>query len=404
VKEPAARSVEHWARTRAHEPALYDGEACLTYGDWNEYSDMLADAFSERGLGIDDVIAVRCRNRIEWAVIAVAAAKIDARLLTLDLDLPPRSLRERVIASGASAVIVGDADPAPIASAFDGILLRLRATMDIAAPGFFDFFDLFPPTAPPRFSRAQPAYVAWTRGETGRPRAVSLPRRASAPASLAPAAMPEAGCSLLTVPLHRAWGLVQFWAALAAGRSIALMRFQPEAALRTIELRKVTHWSGYPAALDQLSRLPRETIRSYDVSCMRDLTIGGAAVDQTLKARLIAIFGPIVSEAYGATETGVITVMPASTRTMKPGSCGQPLKGVMVQIRDRSGQPLPANATGEIWARTPRSLVCELPWSSVRRDPLGFVATADIGRMDEEGYLYITGRIAPGDPDTQRAG
>ena len=59
----------------------------LTYREWNEYADMLADAFASRGIGADDVVAVRCRNRLEWAVIALACSKLDARLLTLDPDL-----------------------------------------------------------------------------------------------------------------------------------------------------------------------------------------------------------------------------------------------------------------------------------------------------------------------------
>lgn len=403
MREPAARSLEHWARTRAHEPALQEGENFLTYSDWNEYSDMLADAFASRGLGADDVIAISCRNRIEWAVIALAAAKTDARVLTLDPDLPAEALRGRIIASHASAVIVGDADPALLAAALAGIPLRLRATMDVAAPGFCGFFDLFPPAAPARFSRAQPAVVSWTPGETGRPRAVTLPRRLAAPASLARPAMPERGCSLLTVPLHRAWGPVQFWAALATGRAITFMRcFEPMLAVRTIEQRRITHWSGYPSALRQVAALPEEVLRAHDLSSMRDLTVGGAQVEWRLKAQLTAIFGPIVSEAYGATETGLIALMPAERQTERPGSCGRPLKGVMVEIRDGSGRRLPRNTTGEIWARTPRSLTCEPASSSIRCDANGFVATADLGRLDDDGYLYITGRVRALDFDDVR--
>ncbi len=404
MREPAACSLEHWARTRTREPALYEGGVCLSYGEWNEYSDMLADALAGRGLGFDDVIAVRCRNRIEWAVIAVAGAKLDARLLTLGPDVSTRTLRERIIATAASAVIIGDEDPALVAPALEGIQFRLRATMDVAGPGFFNFFDLFPPAAPARFSRAQPAFVAWTTGETGSPRPVTLPRRLAAPASMSRPAMPEHGCSLLTVPLHRSWGAVQFWAALGAGRAAALVR-RPEAGvcLETIDRLRVTHWSSYPAIVRQLAALPPAVIGSYDLSSMRDLTVGGAAVDWPLKARLVSIFGPIISEAYGAAETGPIAVMPPGPQSQKPGSCGRPLKGVMVQIRDGSGQHLPPNAVGEIWARTPRSLVCELPQGEGRRDEEGFIAMADMGRIDEDGYLYITGRVYAA-LDSRRAG
>src|SRR5262245_27026291 len=103
LKEPVARSLEYWASVRGGAPALFEGDASLTYAEWNDHADLLADAFAGRGLGLDDVIAVQCRNRIEWAVIALACAKLDARLLSLDPDLPASTLRERVIGARASA-------------------------------------------------------------------------------------------------------------------------------------------------------------------------------------------------------------------------------------------------------------------------------------------------------------
>jgi long-subunit acyl-CoA synthetase (AMP-forming) len=73
----------------------------------------------------------------------------------------------------------------------------------------------------------------------------------------------------------------------------------------------------------------------------------------------------------------------------------------MVEIRDGEGCRLPPNATGEIWARTPRSLNCEVG-PNTRRDADGFVATADVGRLDDDGFLYITGRAAA--QETRAAG
>ena len=105
---------------------------------------------------------------------------------------------------------------------------------------------------------------------------------------------------------------------------------------------------------------------------MRELVVGGATVDWPLKLRLSDLFGPIVSEVYGSTETGLISVMPPENPHDKPGSCGRPLHDVVVEIRDADGRRLPPNATGEIWARTPRSLACDLPGSYLRRDAKGF--------------------------------
>lgn len=394
MTEPAARSLEYWAATRGGQPALHEGRSSLTYHDWNEYADLLADAFAGRGLGVDDVIAVRCRNRIEWAVIALACAKIDARLLTLDPDLPARTIRQQLIASRASAIIVGDVAPVRIAAALDGLSLRLRASMDAVYPGFYNFWDLFPPVAQPRFGRVQPSVMAWTPGAAGS--YVALPRRRTAPASISRPPALEEGASLITVPMHRSWGGTQFWAALTAGREIAFMRaFNATEALEMIRARRITHWCAYPETFVELKR-HADQIASAGTSSLKDVTIGGAAAPWMLKAWLIDVFGPIVNEAYGSAQTGYIATLPAESFAAKRGSCGRPVRGAAVEIRDAEGQRLPAGMVGEIWVRTPRTLECELGGEAqpVRRDDQGFVATSDAGHLDQDGFIYLSGRTA----------
>jgi len=397
LTEPVARSLEYWAATRGGQPALFEGAAILTYRDWNDYADLLADALAGRGLGADDVVAVRCSNRIEWAVIALACSKINARLLMLDPELTPRAMRERLIAGQAAAIIVGDVAPVRLAPALEGLPFKLRATMDGAFPGFFNFWDLFPPVAQPRFGPVQPSLLAWTAGASGRAMPIGLPHRRAAPASASRTPEPESGASLITVQPHRVWGPVQFWAALTAGRAIHLVRsFEPAETLGLIRKRRITHWSALPESFEQLRELGAEAVRAADTSSLQELEIGGAPATPALKAWLADLFAPILNEAYGSTEAGRISTMPLARRHEKPESCGRPVRGVSVEIRDERGQRLPSGAIGEIWARTPRSLECDLPASSLRtrRDADGYVATGDAGRVDDDGFIYITGKAA----------
>jgi long-chain acyl-CoA synthetase len=391
VNEPVARSLEYWAAVRSGEPALFEGASSLTYRDWNEYADLLAEAFVGRGLGVDDVIAVRCRNRIEWAVIALACAKIDARLLTLDPNSQSASVRRQMIASRAAAIIAGDTAPVRIARALDGLSLRLRASIDAAYPGFFNFWDLFPPVAQPRFGRQQPSLMAWTPG-TGEG-FVTLPRRRAAPASISRAPAPETGASLLTVPMHRTWGCMQFWAALASGRTIVFMRtFNAADALKAIHERRVTHWAAFPETFVELHR-HADLLAATDTSSLREVIIGGAAAPWMLKRWLKEAFGRAVSEAYGSAQTGHIATLSAEAFAAKRGSCGKPIRGAAVEIRDAEGRQLPPGVVGEIWARTPRTLEAELGGEArhIRRDQQGFVATCDAGHIDHDGFLYLAG-------------
>ncbi len=356
---------------------------------------MLADAFAGRGLGRDDIVAVRCRNRIEWAVIALACAKIDARLLTLDAELQPSAVRDRLIAGRASAFIVGDVAPIRLTQALEGLPLRLKASMDGSVGGFFNFWDLFPPVAPPRFGSTQPVLMAWTDRAEGRAAPVSLPRRRAAPASRSRPPVPEVGVSLITLPLHRVWGPVQFWTALIAGRAIALMReFSPEAALEVIERRHITHWTALPETFARLQAYGIDADRRQAMRSIRELVIGGAKAPESLRRWLAETFPTILCEAYGSPETGLVAWMAPQQRANRPDSCGRALRGVSVEVRDLDGRSLPKGTTGQIWARTQRSIECELPGAGYdhRRDADGFVATGDAGRIDEDGYIYLIGR------------
>ena len=395
MTEPVARSLEYWAATRGGWPALFEDKAMLTYREWNEYADMLADSFVGRGIGANDVVAVRCRNRLEWAVIALACSKIDARLLTLDPELPPRVLRERLILSGAVAIIVGDIAPSRLSPALEGLPFKLRATMDTVSLGFFNFWDLFTAVAQPRFGHATPALLAWTSGAAGKALQIGLPCRRAAPASKSRPPLADYGNSMITVPMHRIWGPVQFWAALTAGRTIAL-RGNTDAAstLAFIRKRRITHWSALPESFQQMRALGTDAVRKADTSSLRELEIGGAPATPELKAWVADLFAPILSEAYGSTETGRISTISFTRKLEKPGSCGRPAENVTVEVRDGAGKTLPAGVVGEIWARTPRTLESDLAPDVQRllRDANGFVATGDMGRLDEDGYIYLTDR------------
>jgi long-chain acyl-CoA synthetase len=373
-----------------------EGDVALTWRDWNDYADLIADALAGRRLGARDVIAVRCRNRVEWAVIACAAAKIDAAILALAPDMPVEQVRAALIASEAAALICDDDQPALLRPAIAGLPLRLCATLDVLTPGFFNFWDLVPPVAQPRFARSQPRLIALTSGAGGAPAGVAIPHQAAMPALLSPPPVADDGAQLITLSLHRSWAQQQMWDALADGRRSVLVRtFDAAVVLATLTSERITRWCATPAAFAALAALPAATIAAADLSSLQELAMGGAPGAAALKDWVARVFGPILTEVYGATETGPIAAMPATAGNARPGSCGRPQRGVMVEIRDATGRPLPPNCNGQIWARTRRSLEADLlpgPIASRQRDEAGFVATGDAGHVDEDGFLFVTGR------------
>ncbi|MEP7210086.1 MAG: AMP-binding protein [Alphaproteobacteria bacterium] len=396
---PTARSLEYWAQTRPDAQALVeatrvnDGRV-LSYREWNNYADQLADTLTDTGLAVGDIVALRACTRMEWLVIACAVAKIDAVLLPIDPQLPPGDVRRILIDTGAAALICDDAEPRHLAPHLTGLSFKLRASIDTSAAGFRNLWDMFPAVARPRFARSQPATITYTARSSGALRAVKIPQQRIAPASMSKTPTPEDGVSLITLAGHHAFGSKQMWQALAAGRRMALLSdYEPLAALRAIESCGVTQWMDFPDAFQRLTSLDRARIRSIDLSSLHSIGVGGGGAPVALKAWLVETFGPIVSQSFGVPETGLIARLPAEAPAARPGTCGRPSHGVIVEIRNPLGQRLPPNAIGEVWARTPESIERRLIGVGEIEgllDENDFICTGVSGRMDEDGFLFLT--------------
>ena len=334
-------------------------------------------------------------------VVAWAVAKIDASLLPINPELTPSETRSILINAGAAALICDDAAPDQLAPMLTGHSFKLRASIDTPAPGFRNLWDMFPAVARPRFARSQPTTITYALPSSGALRAVKVPQRRIALAALSKTPTPELGVSLISLGAHHAYATQQIWQALAAGRRMVLLsRYDPLAALQAIDRRQVTSWMDLPGAFQRLTGLNLAIFQSLNLTSLQLVNVGGGGAPGPLKEWLIERFGPIVTQSFGLPETGLITRLSAEAPAARPGTCGRPGRGVVVEIRNPSGRRLPPNAIGEVWARTPDSIERRL--LGVRDDERvldenDFVRTGVSGRMDEDGFLFL-------DPLAEEAG
>ena len=209
-----------------------------------------------------------------------------------------------------------------------------------------------------------------------------------------PDELPPAGqgtVSLLASPLFHLAGIqIQINTLLTGGKLVFLEgKFEPVSALRVIERERVRVWGGIPAMVTRVIDEP--TFADYDTSSVASISMGGAAITQELRDRIVVAFPATakrVGSLYGCTEAGGVLAAGSGRDTDgKPGCVGRALPVVELRI-DKPD----SDGVGEIVARTPTLIAGFLGDDTPPCDEEGWVRSGDLGRLDEEGFLYVVGR------------
>ena len=169
-------------------------------------------------------------------------------------------------------------------------------------------------------------------------------------------------------------------------------KFHPRDTLKIIEQEKATTTFMVPTQFNLILELPDKD--TYDVSTIRSLVTGAAPLSTRTKEQIIEMFQCDLHEMYGLTETGLITNMKPRDALRKVRCVGQPFFHMEMRVVDDRGHDVPRGDVGEIVARGPLLLRTyyrnQQAYNDAMRD--GWFYSGDMGRMDEEGYLYLVDR------------
>ena len=398
-------SLEHWAHEEPAAPAILAGAASLSYGEWNDAADRVADHLDRCGLTAGSRIGMRFRLRPEWFVVHRALAKLGVQQVTVNWRLTPSEATYILEDSGCSGLACDDVDVSDWARMDLKHLLTLDQEAD--APGI-RYEDALAQGEPcPRFGPVRPPLIVYTSGTTGKPKGVppldgeraDLDRLARYQRSvLAIPPLPDRARMLMTLPVHHAMGPALAAIACELGGSVALLdKYDPREALRLIDEHEIQWWMAVPTMLLRLQALPDAEVDRFDLSSIVAVQVGAAAVPTSLKAWVIERLGPdVLWEGYGSSETGMLTYLAPDAPATKLGSSGVPYDEVDIRIVDASWVDQAAGVTGEIAVRTPVLIDRYLGRPPMGPEVLsedGFYRTGDVGHLDEDGYLYITDRI-----------
>jgi bile acid-coenzyme A ligase len=384
---PLTQHLSELAAADPRRPAVILGERTIDRGELELAAERLARTFTQLGAGHGDYISIVLRNSAEFVAAAIAAWKIGAT---------PQPLAPRLVAAELSqlielcnpAVVVGTLAPSVIG-----------ARPQVAAA---DVFGEPLSGGEPMPAMISPSLKAMgSGGSSGRPKCIvsTAPAALQSVAYLAPTMGIEAGdVSLLTTPLAHNAPFVSMIATLVTGGHLVLAdHFDPLTTLELVERHHVSWLYLVPTMMSRIWKLPTEKRDAPDLRSLRTVIHAGAPCPRWLKHAWIDWLGPErLLEMYSSTE-GVVAFTATGTEWReRPGTAGKPLNGGLVQVRSGSGEVLPAGATGLIWVHRRPGIEPSYRYigATATTDADGWDTLGDIGRLDDDGYLYVVDREA----------
>jgi fatty-acyl-CoA synthase len=384
----------------------------LTYAELEENSRRLAHRLRDRGLRRGDVIALLSGNDPRVFEVYWAAQRTGLYVTAVNKHLSPDELAYILRDSGAQALFVGPGLTPMVTDLSAHPSIRYAVAMD-SPPGdggaWRDYAaEIAAGSTAPLGDQPRGGDMLYSSGTTGRPKGVRPPlpdRQVDEPGDGMVAVFGDRiGLGPDTVflspaPLYHAAPLRLCATVQALGGTVVVMeRFDAEGALAAIERYRVTHGQWVPTMFVRMLKLPAEVRDRHDLSSLRIAVHAAAPCPAEVKQRMLDWWGPILHEYYSSTEVAGMTWIGPEEWRSHPGSVGRPILGV-VRICDDDGRELPTGVVGTVYFER------EARPFEYHNDPVktrgaehpahpNWTTVGDIGRLDQDGFLYLTDRRA----------
>lgn len=372
----------------------------FTFGDLDARANRLGQALLGLGHKKGSVVGFLCSNRAEMSDIYFALAKTGIVGIPLNYRLAPADVAALLQAMGATALIVDGRFRAAAEHVRESSpSVRQFIWIGAGRPSWsldYDALLAAAPTARPvvDINEGDPYYFNLTSGTTGLPKSYVLTQFNNATIGAFSASFDMRGSDVvLTVfPAFGRVGIAWIVASMIHGARNVLMNFDVAETLRTIENEGVTITNLVPTMAAMIlasDELPRRSLAS-----LRAIVFAGSVLPAPIRDQTLARICPHLYEYYGMQETGALVVSDPDDRKRRPDSVGRATLFAEVRIVDVDNQPVAPGQIGEILGTSPAAVTAyfqnEVKSAETFRD--GWVHTGDLGRLDEEGYLYICGR------------